>query len=142
MTKRNYLSDIQNSLVLTTIKSGWIRVKYDVKDSDNNQIGIVNQKVIARGQNWTMKNPNGDEILTFKGPGLLRGNLEINSKDGKNIAKFSVKQNKVKLSTGKEEQDNLCILQIIDSDLDRKILLGMFISCLSSYLDFSAASYD
>jgi len=139
MTKKNYLTDIENSEILTAAKSAWsVGAKYDVKDSDNNQIGIVNQKVLSRDKNITMKNHKGDEILTFKGSSdLLRGNHEINLIDGKNIANFSVKQDFVKLSRWKGKTNNICTLKINDTTFDRKILLGMFISCLSSYLDYT-----
>ena len=139
MTKKNYLTDIENSEILTAAKSAWsVGAKYDVKDSDNNQIGIVNQKVLSRDKNITMKNHKGDEILTFKGSSnLLRGNHEINLIDGKNIANFSVKQDFVKLSRWKGKTNNICTLKINDTTFDRKIILGMFISCLSSYLDYT-----
>jgi len=139
MTKKNYLIDIKNSEVLTAAKSSWsVGAKYDVKDSDNNHIGIVKQKVLSRDKNITMKNHNGDEILTFKGSSnLLGGNHEINLIDGKNIANFSVKQDVVKLSRWKGKTNNICTLKINDTTFDRKTILGMFISCLSSYLDYT-----
>ena len=140
-SKKNYLYDNEN-LVLFTTKSNWsLGGKYYIKDSENNQIAIVKGKALSRKRNFTMKNLRGDKILTFKSFGVLEDRPhEINSIDGKNIAKFSVKVEYVKQSDwGQAIPNNCsCTLQIIDSNFNRKILLGMFISCLSSYIDFVA----
>ena len=136
VTKKTYLSDIGNSTLLIVAKSNWsLGAKYEVKDSANNQIGIVNQKLLSRYKIMTMKNPKGDEILAFKSSNTLGDNHEINSIDGKNIAVFSRKQESVKTGRWRAKTYNTCTLQINEPNFDRKTLFGMFISCLSSYLD-------
>ncbi len=137
MTKKTYLFDGDNSEILNSAKSNWsLGAKYDVKDSENNKMGVVNQKLLSRNKNITMKNHNDEEILRFEGSTFLGDNHEIKSMDGKSIAVFSRKQEFVKTGRWRGKTYNTCTLQINDSNFDRKILFGMFISCLSSYLDY------
>jgi len=137
MTKKTYLLDTDNSEILNAAKSNWsLAAKYEVKDSENNKLGVVSQKTLSRKKNMTMKNPKDEEILKFEGSTLLGDNHEIKSIDGKSIAVFSRKQDFVKEGRWRGKYHNTCTLQINDMSFDRKILLGMFISCLSSYLDY------
>jgi len=136
ITKKTYLTDTENSVLLISSKSKWsLGAKYDVKDSADNLIGVVNQKLLARKKIMDMKNSDGDIIVKFEGSTLLGKDHQINSIDGKNIAIFSREQDLVKTSRWRGETHNTCILKINDPTFDRKSLFGIFISCLSSYLD-------
>jgi len=138
MTKKTHLFDTDNSEILNAAKSNWsLGAKYEVKDSKNNKIGVVSQKVLSRKKIMTMKNPNDEEILRFEGSSFLGDNHEIKSLDDKSIAVFSRKQEVVKTSRWKGKTYNTCTLQIKEPGFDRKILFGMFLSCLSSYLDYN-----
>jgi uncharacterized protein YxjI len=135
--KKTYLFDFENSEILSAAKASWVLAgsKYDVKDSKNNLLGIVTQKVLTRKKKFTMKNPKGEDVLFFSGSkNQIQGEHEINSLD-KNIAKFSVKQNFEKRSRWTTILHNTGHLKINDLSFDRKILFGMFVSCLSNYYD-------
>jgi len=129
-----HLRDIFNSLVLT-VYVGW---GMDVADSNNVLIGTVSG-VFFRDK--IMKNSKGDKILiskritrrSWRTPEV--GEHEINSIDGKNIAKFSIKVKKVKQSFWKRHYYFTCVIQINDSDFDRKTLFGMFIANLYIILE-------
>jgi len=142
LKKKTYLTDSENSLLLTSSKSPWSLAKYEVKDSANNLVGIINQKLLSRNKIMDMKNSDGDLILKFEGPTLLGKNHQINSIDEKDIANFSREQDFVKTSRWRGETHNTCILKINDPVFDRKILFGIFISCLSSYLDHYKSEMD
>lgn len=134
--KKTSLLDIDDSLVLTTNKFGLTGNKYEVKDSIGNRIGIVSSGGITFAPDVFMKNPEGEKILTVElsiNPRSLTSNdasHEINAIDGKNVAKFGRKVEKLNQSFWNPEYGKTYILQINDLDFDRKFLLGFFISVL------------
>lgn len=141
--KKTSLLDIDDSLVLTTNKFGLTGNKYEVKNSIGNRIGIVSSGGITFAPDVFMKNPEGEKILTVElsiNPRSLTSNdasHEINAIDGKNVAKFGRKVEKLNQSTLLKTIFGLgtvygktYILQINDLDFDRKFLLGFFISVL------------
>ena len=139
-SKTNLL-DVENSVLLTLIRSeGFLGAEYRVVDSDNNLIGTVDRKRI-------MKNSKGDKILTCKSIGppfpsknkyylMEEGEFGINSTDGNNIAKISIKADEVKKSFWKPRYYLTCILQVNDLNFDRKTLFGMFIATLQERLEY------
>jgi len=142
--KKASLLDIDDSVVLTIYKSVITVEKYEIKDSDENIIGIVENAAIYVSDTF-MKNSKGEKILTAKrsvdqeqhvmDPFLLNGVYEINAIDGKNVAKFKLKHEIVKRNFLHSDHYNTCNLQITDLDFDRKYLMGFFISILSSFYD-------
>lgn len=135
--KKTELTDIEDSVVLTAHKSSRpIYAKYDVKDSNGNQICTANQKFLTRYKIMTIKDAKGNEVLTCKGSNELSGIYEINSINGQNIAKFLYKQEIVKKSFWNADYFNTCLLKINDANFERKNLFGLFISYLSSFFDF------
>lgn len=139
-TKKNFLYDNDNSSILNTIKKTWSwRTEYKIKYSTTNQILIVKGKFGFGDNNMIMKNPRDENFLRFESSNnMIKGPNEIKSVDGKIIARFSVTEEKIKERSWKHEPDNSsCTLEIFDPTFDRKILLGMFICCLSSYIDWT-----
>ena len=92
-----------------------------------------------------MENPKGEKILTVKSnyrqiAGMYIESIfdvhEINTMDGKNIAKFEIKSESVKNDDYDDtDHNNTCILQINDLDFDKKCLMGFIISYLANEFD-------
>ena len=142
-TKKIFLKDLNKSVLLKAVKSGvGIVAKYNVYDADDNKIAVIKQKLFSRKKIMIMKNSKDEEILKFEGSSFLKGNHQINFPNGENLAVFSRKQDVVKTGKWKSKLFSTCTLQIKKPDFDRKILLAMFISCLSSYVDYTETEFQ
>ena len=103
---------------------------YKIWNGDYSVLGTVHE---SRWEHkMTMKNTKGEEILfldldysyIFQGKSLkIYSNENI-------VAEFVGKQDRVKKGWLRYNYYNTCSLRILDSDFDRKNLLGMFICCM------------
>jgi len=129
------LCDIKDSTLLHVRNHfGFTGASYDVKDYDDNLIGIVKGKLFSSRHILTMKNSKGDEILQFNERynfTFTGRKFKINSMDGKIVAEFYMIQKQVKGGWWRgPDYHNTCVLHIYDPNFDRKSILGMFICCV------------
>lgn len=135
--KKTLMSDIDDSVVLTAKKNTALRTTYTIKDSDGNEIGTAKTIGVFKTK-FIMVNPKGDKILTKVDSNRLVGDNEINSADGKNVTKFIVKSTAKNPSFLRPDGDYFtCNLKINESDFDRKLMWGFFISYISKFFDTS-----
>ena len=78
-----------------------------------------------------MNDSKGNEILSVKKTSpftlkMIEGEFEINYTNGYNIAKFSIKSNKIK--NGLFFDSFKCTLEINYSNFDRRTILGLLVS--------------
>jgi len=138
--KKISMFDIDNSVVLIANKKiGWTTTRFELKDSDGIEIGraIMKNNLFIRTNksDFIMVNPKDEKILTVKYPSRLVGVNEINTFDGKNVAKFEVKYELIKTDFWRSYDTHTCYLQFSKPDFDRKILWGFLISYISSFFN-------
>jgi len=110
---------------------------YDIKDSEENLLGVAKKKKFSFKVKMSMRDKNGKIILNFLGPVLEEGTCQITDGDGKNIANLLIGFDKSRwraaLALGVTFN---ATLEVIDLTFDRKILLGFFITTYSRYFDY------
>ena len=128
--KKISLFDSSDSLILIAYKARIsLSAKYEVKDAENNLIGSVRQKTLSWKKRMVIKNSNNEEILKIEGN--IQGSSKIKTIDGQTVAEFLIKTENEKKSRWNSIDHNKCLFRIDDSQYDRKILFGFFISFLS-----------
>ena len=135
---RQLLLENDGSLLLSSQKRflRWSPT-YDIKDSEENLLGVAKKKKFSFKVKMSMRDKNGKIILNFLGPILEEGTCQITDGDGKNIANLLIGFDKSRwraaLAFGVTYN---ATLEVIDLTFDRKILLGFFITTYSRYFDF------
>ena len=120
------LLDSKKKIVLTSSKSKIWNHKYFIKDESKNVLGHVSVKWFSSKTQMYMKNKHGVKILNLNGLYLPMKTHEIVTVDGKLVAKFAF---------GHDSSSHFASLRIVDSNYDRKVLWGFFISFVSSFYD-------
>ena len=101
--KKTLMFDVNGSVVLSIYKKLNPLLdsdRYTIKDADGNEIGRAIEKGFFK-TSFIMVNPKGEKILTKKGPKKLVGVNEMDAFNGKNVAKFEVKYERINLSLWK-----------------------------------------
>ena len=114
-----------------------LRDIYDIKDSAGKLLGIVKSKGLLHPQK-ILKNPAGTTILTYKKIGNSSPSFEFRDEEGKVIAQFEIKEEKLKEKSWKERHltgnvRTSCIFSIKDLTFDKLLLLGFFISIFGNH---------
>ena len=123
-------------MILQAIKHQGPGATYDIKDSEGNRLGIARKKIITLKIEMTLKNQIGEKILVARGPSGKDKIYDIDAIDDNNIAKFAIRSKDEKNSWWNPKYQNVCYLKIVDLDVNRKRLLGLLISIISSFYDY------
>jgi len=129
---RTDLFNSKDSVVLTIIKSGLLKDKFEIKDANGDVIAIVKETSI-NNPSLVVEDLNEKEILTVKPHLSLLGYHDIKLPNNSNVAKFKVSKEDIKKSFWNTEHRYICNFQINDQAFDKKILWGSFLSFLSSH---------
>lgn len=118
--------DTNDKVLIKSYKNKIHSYRYTVKDQNQNPIGIVHGKTdFSLNRDMKMKNEHGEKILELKTNDDCE--FEIKTNDGKIIAKD--------IFMHLENSDEISQLKILDLDYERKKILGLYISFLSSTFD-------
>jgi len=164
--KKVLLTTLDSSPVLSASKKTWAAARtYEVKDLNNNRIGIVKPKNVEYYKKLSMYNSNKEEILTinflkdikydfmntdfliksnidFYPSGLEMCDFEIQEPAGKKIAKITLTYESIKTSKVFDDVSYTWTVDELDPSCDRKILLAFLICFFSSAYDSRPKDYD
>ena len=129
--------DVDNSVVLTAIKKVFsFRANYTIYDANENSIGNVRTVGIRHGK-LMMFNSSGKKILTKQDQSKIPGLYEIISNDGNVIAKYELIEEYTDKKYFVTFRHYTFRLQFNESDFNRKLLWGFFISDISREFDIN-----
>ena len=126
-----------DSLLISSHPKGLWKVRYEIKDHDEDLLGIVKRKSML-GNHMVLQNPSGKNILISKDVKNLPFSFKIMNKEEKVIANMEIKQENTQRNSWKERIQAgyywKCICTINDKSYDKLLFLGFFISIFGDFI--------